>query len=208
MAVEKRMMELIYLNENIRTKTKPLIKEGISDYLHYGADVVSSILDYTGAGAIPAAIFDIAHAFTYFVEAKNETDQDKREDLVFGGWITLAFSFLPFVQPFAIGIKKGLKNGLKNAKLNDIQLDILAKVRNHIDDIINKSIYKINTILDTPLGKKILGKNVDVVNNMIKTSKGDFKKSLDYLQSKRHTIKNNAINAKRSFDYINHEDEG
>lgn len=156
-----------------------------SDKVHLAVDAVSTILDFTGIGTLPAVIIDVAHGISYFVEAFFYENQKEKEDLYLAGYITLGFALLPGLQAAAPVIKTALKGGkvsIKTAKqLKESYILILKNL-----DLIGSKAGKVAEFL---VKKNIITrKHADAFYNGLKESRNlvetKLTKQIDSIEDK------------------------
>jgi hypothetical protein len=149
----------------------------LSDTLHTIGDVASGVADYVVPGS--GAIIDGVNAISYFIEAAVTKDPQRKHSLEIMGGITLAFALIPGVlQGVSIPLKQFVKGDIKAA-----ESPLVAKGVG----LIGKSMGKIITtipaflkrILDSNLGKRILGRYGEWLSKYIGRIMEGVKESFD-----------------------------
>ena len=136
----------------------------LSDILHAGADVLSTVVDFVIPGS--GAIVDALNALSYVIEAQF-VDEEKRGMLYLMAAITFAFVILPGpLQAVSIPLKRFIKSGAKIAsplikKALGIVASILPKVLRDLPNLINNA-------LKSKLASAILGKFAGKIGAAIK----------------------------------------
>lgn len=162
----------------------------LSDILHTGVDLVSTAADFIVPGS--GAIIDIVHALSYIVEAQFSSGEEQ-DTLYLMAAITGMFAILPgALQAVAPILKRFVSSGGKMA------LKEMPKLKG-VWDIISKNISKflselpkwVDKAVNSPIGKKLLGGNVDKISSAIKNFSTRIKGILDKLKSKTARLQSN-----------------
>jgi hypothetical protein len=136
----------------------------LSDILHAGADVLSTVVDFVIPGS--GAIIDALNALSYVIEAQF-VSADKKDSLYLMAAITFAFVILPGpLQAVSIPLKRFIKSGAKAAsplikKALGIVASILPKILRDLPNLINSA-------LKSKLASAILGKYAGKIGAAIK----------------------------------------
>ena len=136
----------------------------LSDILHAGADVLSTVVDFVIPGS--GAIVDALNALSYLIEAQFAS-ADKKDGLYLMAAITFAFVILPGpLQAVSIPLKRFIKSGAKVAsplikKALGIVASILPKILRDLPNLINSA-------LKSKLASAILGKYAGKIGAAVK----------------------------------------
>ena len=136
----------------------------LSDILHAGADVLSTVVDFVIPGS--GAIVDALNALSYLIEAQFAS-ADKKDGLYLMAAITFAFVILPGpLQAVSIPLKRFIKSGAKVAsplikKALGIVASILPKILRDLPNLINSA-------LKSKLAGAILGKYAGKIGAAVK----------------------------------------
>ena len=152
-----------------------------SDIAHTVVDVASAGVDFIHPGA--GAAIDAAHAISYIIEAQMyKNDKEKRDTLYLLALITGAFAVVPYAfQLYSPVIKNLVKTGTVPAKQTGIMAKLLNKLKSVIPRIIKWFRDKVEWLLNTSLGKKLINKNVDEVLKSI----DEFSKNIGNVLTKK-----------------------
>ena len=136
----------------------------LSDILHAGADVLSTVVDFVIPGS--GAIVDALNALSYLIEAQFAS-ADKKDGLYLMAAITFAFVILPGpLQAVSSPLKRFIKSGAKVAsplikKALGIVASILPKILRDLPNLINSA-------LKSKLASAILGKYAGKIGAAVK----------------------------------------
>ena len=153
----------------------------ISDILHTGVDLISMGADFIVPGSGMA--IDIVHALSYMVEAQFSSGEEQ-DTLYLMGVITGMFALIPgALQAVAPILKRFVKTGgkmaLKNIPFLKTAWEIISK---NLSSFLSKLPGMVDDAVNSSIGKKILGGNVDKIASAIKNFSTRIKGILDKLK--------------------------
>ena len=155
----------------------------LSDIIHTGVDLVSMGADFIVPGS--GAIIDIVHSLSYIVEAQFSSGEEK-DTLYLMAAITGMFAILPgALQAVAPILKRFVKTGgkvaMKKLPLLKTAWDFISK---NLSSFLSKLPGWVDKAVNSPIGKKILGGNVDNISKGIADFSTRIKSILNTLKSK------------------------
>lgn len=175
----------------------------LSDTLHAGADLLSIGADFIFPGS--GAIIDVLNGISYIIEAQFKPEKE-RMSLYIMAAITFAFVIAPGpLQAIAIPLKKAIKTGVGFASKIVVKgLRLIAPILN---TILLKIPSKIASALKTPLGKKLLGKAGNKINNYISAFTTSVKQFMSKFSTKAAQIRKANPNTTKFFNKFNPADK-
>ena len=171
--------EKLYSTETGEFHPLLLEKWSVSDILHTVGDVASMAVDFVIPGS--GAIVDAINGVSYFIEGLVTKDAGKRKKLFIMGAVTMAFVIIPGpLQSVAIPMKRFIKYGAKKGASKAVMggLKIIYKSLGKILAAIPRTIAK---AVDSPLGKRVLGKMGPKISKRMGQITSNIQKSFDDL---------------------------
>lgn len=171
--------EKLYSTETGELHPLLLEKWSVSDILHTVGDVASMGMDFIIPGS--GAVVDGINGASYIIEALLTKDPSEKKKLFIMAAVTFAFVIIPGpLQSVAIPMKRFIKYGAKKALNKSVASGLkiifksLGKILAGIPKIIQKAV-------DSPLGRKTLGKMGPKLSKRMGTVTKNMEKSFEDL---------------------------